>query len=143
MLAPRIQDRQSFASDLPSKYAGRKAQKDFVAGPRDEEMCNEQYAMRRANGDWFALDDHGRLRRPVLRSRSEAMRARARNSEMLRFKRVDSTSALSMTRHPAKTEGAACFWPVSNPPINLSRGSPSRARAACLAQTRGRGTAVR
>jgi len=38
------------------------------------------YALQRANGDWFALDDHGRFRVPVFRSSSEAMVARARDS---------------------------------------------------------------
>ena len=49
---------------------------------------SSMYAMRRANGDWFALDDHGRLRVPVFRSRSEARQAHACNWGMLLFKTV-------------------------------------------------------
>jgi len=26
------------------------------------------YAMRRANGDWFAVDDNGRMRMPIFKS---------------------------------------------------------------------------
>ena len=46
------------------------------------------YAMRRANGDWFALDDHGRLRVPVFRNDRAAMAARSRHWGMLLFKPV-------------------------------------------------------
>jgi hypothetical protein len=36
----------------------------------------EIYAMRRANGDWFALEDHARLQVPLFHSSHEAMMAR-------------------------------------------------------------------
>jgi len=35
------------------------------------------YAMRRANGDWFALDDSGRFRVPVFSSQRGGMLTRA------------------------------------------------------------------
>ena len=37
------------------------------------------YAMRRANGDWFAFEEHGNLRVPVFGSSHAAMQARALN----------------------------------------------------------------
>ena len=46
------------------------------------------YAMRRANGDWFAFDDHGRFLVPIFHTSGDAMIARARNTDMLLFKPV-------------------------------------------------------
>jgi hypothetical protein len=79
--------------------------------------------MQRANGDWFAFDDHGRFFVPVFRSISEAMQARARNLGMLLFRPVmlDERALKELT---PTGEGAACFWLVDNPSINLSRGRP-------------------
>ncbi|MDX6692789.1 MAG: hypothetical protein QOF02_392 [Blastocatellia bacterium] len=82
----------------------------------------ELYALQRANGDWFAVKDQGRLRMPVFRSSSEAMQARARNMGMLLFKpvRLDESALDDIT----SDEGAACFWLVDNPSANLSRSRP-------------------
>ena len=44
------------------------------------------YGMRRANGDWFAFIDHGRLSVPVYRNRDDAQEAHARNPGMLLFR---------------------------------------------------------
>jgi len=41
--------------------------------------------MRRANGDWFALDDDGKPRVPLFHSSHDAFMARLRNFEMLLF----------------------------------------------------------
>jgi len=82
------------------------------------------YAMQRANGDWFALEDYGRLRVPVFRSTSEAMQARWCNSEMLLFKPVVLDERALNDLAPTKTEGNAGYWLVSNPSINLKRGRP-------------------
>jgi hypothetical protein len=82
------------------------------------------YAMRRANGDWFALDEDGRLRVPVFSSSSHAMEARTRNPGMLLFKPVIlDEGALDDI---AATEGdhTAGYWLVSNPSISLRRGRP-------------------
>jgi hypothetical protein len=82
------------------------------------------YGMQRANGDWFALDDHGRLRMPVFRNSNDAMLARNRNAGMLLFKPVLlSEPALSDIVH-TETEGAPCFWLVNNPSVNLRHGDP-------------------
>ena len=81
------------------------------------------YAMQRANGDWFAVKNDGRLRVPVFRSNGEAMTARARNSGMMLFKPVmldeHKLDDLSST-----DTGTACFWLVSNPSLNLNHGHP-------------------
>ena len=82
------------------------------------------YAMQRANGDWFALDDYGRLRMPVFRSSSAAMSARSRHPGMLLFKpMVFDERALQGL---AAEEGGSdlCFWLVDDPSSNLSRGRP-------------------
>jgi hypothetical protein len=81
------------------------------------------YALRRANGDWFAVKDEGRLRMPVFRSSSEAMQARARNMGMLLFKPVmlDESALAEIT---SADEGEACFWLVDNPSANLRSSRP-------------------
>jgi hypothetical protein len=81
------------------------------------------YAMQRANGDWFAVKDQGRLRVPVFRSNGEAMQARARNLGMMLFKPavLDERALNDLT---STDKGGACFWLVNNPEVNLSRGHP-------------------
>ena len=49
---------------------------------------SDVYAMQRANGDWFALDDHGGLRVPLFHCSYDAMIARLRNFGLLLFKPV-------------------------------------------------------
>ena len=85
---------------------------------------NSMYAMQRANGDWFALDYHGRLRVPVFGSSNEAMQARARNWGMLLFKPVRLDEHALDDLAPTEREKAAGFWLVDNPSTNLSRGYP-------------------
>jgi hypothetical protein len=46
------------------------------------------YAMQRANGDVFALDNEGRFCVPLFHSSRDAMTARMRNGDMLLFKPV-------------------------------------------------------
>jgi len=81
------------------------------------------YAMRRANGDWFALDDHGLSRVPVFRSSPEAMLARSRDPGMECFRPVviDEFAFRNLT---TTDQGTACFWLVENPSIKLNRGRP-------------------
>jgi hypothetical protein len=81
------------------------------------------YVMQRANGDWFAVKDEGRLRAPVFRSKSEAMQARARNAGMTLFTPtvLDERALDELT---SNGEGGACFWLVDNPSVNLNRGRP-------------------
>ena len=81
------------------------------------------YAMQRANGDWFALDDHGLFRVPVFRSTSDAMLARSRDPGMECFRPVviDECAFRNLT---TTDQGTACFWLVENPSIKLHRGRP-------------------
>jgi hypothetical protein len=82
------------------------------------------YAMQRANGDWFAFLDNGRLRVPVFHSTSEAMEARWCNPGMLLFKPVVLDERALNDLAPTETEDNAAYWLVSNPSINLKRGLP-------------------
>ena len=79
------------------------------------------FAMRRANGDWFALDDQGSFRVPVFHSSGDAMLARSRDPGMECFKPVvlDTAAFLNLT---TTDEGKACFWLVADPLMKLSRG---------------------
>ncbi len=85
---------------------------------------NSMYAMQRANGDWFAFDDHGRLRVPVFRSRSEARQAHARNWGMLLFEPMVLDKGALKDLSQTGAQGVASFWLVDNPSINLNRGRP-------------------
>ncbi|MDQ3821515.1 MAG: hypothetical protein M3362_28075 [Acidobacteriota bacterium] len=82
------------------------------------------YAMQRANGDWFALDDYGRLRVPVFRSPNDAMEARSRHPGMLLFKPVVLDERALNDLAPTGEEDSAGYWMVSNPLIKLRRGRP-------------------
>lgn len=50
------------------------------------------YAMRRADGDWFALDDRGGCRVPVFRSGRDGMLARVSHTGMLLFQPAGATT---------------------------------------------------
>jgi hypothetical protein len=81
------------------------------------------FAMRRANGDWFALDDQGSFRVPVFHSSAEAMLARSRDTGMECFKPIvlDAAAFKNLT---TTDEGKACFWLVADPLLKLSKGRP-------------------
>jgi hypothetical protein len=81
------------------------------------------FAMRRANGDWFALDDDGAFRVPVFQSSSEAMLARSRETGMECFRPVvlDAAAFKNLT---TTDEGKASFWLVADPLMKLSHGRP-------------------
>jgi hypothetical protein len=80
---------------------------------------SDLFAMRRANGDWFALDDHGAFGVPVFRSIGEAMLARTRHSGMECFRPVilDRAAFDNLTH----SEDAS-FWLIDNPLVKLRRG---------------------
>jgi hypothetical protein len=82
---------------------------------------SDLFAMRRANGDWFALDDHGALGVPVFRSFGEAMLARTRHADMECFRPVilDRAAFDNLTR---SDDGNASFWLIDNPLVKLRRG---------------------
>jgi hypothetical protein len=82
---------------------------------------NILYAMRRANGDWFALDDQGSFRVPVFHSSGAAMLARSRDASMECFRPVELDAA-AFNNLTNTDEGKACFWLVADPLRKLSRG---------------------
>ncbi|MDX6559380.1 MAG: hypothetical protein QOF72_2429 [Blastocatellia bacterium] len=83
---------------------------------------NTMYAMQRANGDWFALDQREGFRVPIFSSNREAMQARAFNIEMLVFKPVliSETALLDLT--PVLGQRATHFWLVNDACVNMKRG---------------------
>ena len=78
--------------------------------------------MRRANGDWFALDDHGRFRVPLFHSSQAAMMARWGHLGMFLFKPVALNARLLKEMIPAGTAADVDFWLVDEPFISLKRG---------------------
>ena len=78
---------------------------------------NSFYGMRRANGDWFALDDDGHLRMPIFRSSNDAMIAHSRDTGMECFRPVAfDAQALEKLR---KAEGDTSFFVVADPSRKL------------------------
>jgi len=79
------------------------------------------FAMRRANGDWFALDDNGNFRVPVFHNSAAAMVARSRETGMECFRPVllDESAFKNLTTTDG---GKACFWLVEDPLMKLKRG---------------------
>ncbi len=80
------------------------------------------YVMQRANGDVFALDDHGRFRVPLFNSSRDAFQARLRNFGMLLFKPVPLDTGLLKQLVPLSSAEEVDFWLVNDPLINLNRG---------------------
>lgn len=79
------------------------------------------YGMRRANGDWFAVDDDGQLRMLIFKSSGDAMIARSRDSGMECFRPVAfDVSALERLK---RTDSAtASFLIVGDPSRNMKYG---------------------
>jgi len=80
------------------------------------------YAMQRANGDWFALDQSEGFRVPIFSSNREAMQARAFNVEMLVFKPVLVDERAIENLAPANGQRPAHFWLVNDACLNMKRG---------------------
>lgn len=77
--------------------------------------------MRRANSDWFALDDNGSFRVPIFYSSSSAMTARMQDSGMECFRPVllDEPAFMDLTTTDG---GKASFWLITDPLLRLSKG---------------------
>lgn len=84
---------------------------------------NNIFAMRRANGDWFAFDDRGRFLVPIFRSSSDAMISRSHNLDMLLFKPVALDTRLLKQLMPAGGKGDVDFRMVNDPGAKLNRGT--------------------
>ena len=77
--------------------------------------------MRRANSDWYALNDKGSFRVPIFHSSSSAMTARMQDSGMKCFRPVllDEPAFRDLTTTDG---GKASFWLITDPLLRLSRG---------------------
>jgi len=77
--------------------------------------------MRRANSDWFALDDNGSFRVPIFYSSSSAMTARMRNPGMECFRPIllDEPAFMDLT---TTDNGKASFWLITDPLLRLNKG---------------------
>ena len=84
------------------------------------------FAMQRANGDWFALDHHGRLRVPLFHSSQDAMIARLHNFGLLVFKPVVLDSRFLKKIVPLPGEDEVYFCMVDDPFASLNRGTTLR-----------------
>ena len=80
------------------------------------------YAMRRANGDWFALEHQGRLRVPVYRSRNDAWNAHLRYSGMLLFRPLRLDEGMLHDLAATDERDDVCFWLVDSSSHNLRQG---------------------
>jgi hypothetical protein len=80
------------------------------------------FVLQRANGDVFALEDHGRFRVPLFNSSSDAFLARLRNFGMLLFKPVPLDAGLLKKLVTVGGAAEVDFWLVSDPLTNLNRG---------------------
>lgn len=94
----------------------------MVATKENEKLLMSLYAMQRANGDVFALDDRGRFRVPVFHSSHDAITARLRNFGMLLFKPVALDARLLKEIAPVGGAAEVEFWLVDDPLIHLNRG---------------------
>ncbi len=79
------------------------------------------YAMRRANGDWFAVADKDDLRMPIFKSSGDAMIARSRDSGMECFRPVMFDARL--LEDLRRTDGdSAAFLMIADPSRHLKHG---------------------
>jgi len=79
------------------------------------------YAMRRANGDWYAVTDKSNLRMPIFKSSGDAMIARLRDSGMECFRPVtfDAHAFEQLRRTDGQT---ASFLMIADPSRHLKHG---------------------
>jgi hypothetical protein len=82
------------------------------------------YGMRRANGDWFTLEDHERFRVPLFHSSHDAMMARLRNLGMLLFEPVALDARLLKEIKPPAGGSNVDLFIVDDPFASLNQGSP-------------------
>jgi len=79
------------------------------------------YAMRRANGDWFAVADNGDLRVPIFKSTADATTARLRDTGMECFRPV--LFNVRAFEELKRTDGnTASFLMIADPSRHLKHG---------------------
>ena len=91
------------------------------------------YAMRRANGDWFAHEVNGRLHLPLFHTVHDALISRLHNFGMLLFQPV-AFNAPMLEQLDSKSGGDNVdFCMIENPFVSLKRGHLlARAQLASL-----------
>jgi hypothetical protein len=80
------------------------------------------YAMQRANGDVFALDNKGRFCVPLFHSSRDAITARMRNQEMRLFKPVALEARFLRKIKPKDSQNNVDLLLVKDPLRSLKRG---------------------
>jgi hypothetical protein len=80
------------------------------------------YAMQRANGDVFALDDNGGFCVPLFHSSNDAMTARSRNVDMLLFKPIALDDRLLREIAPQRGASDVSLLLVKDPLRDLKHG---------------------
>jgi hypothetical protein len=80
--------------------------------------------MRRANGDWFALENQARMMVPLFHSSHDALMARLRNVGMLVFQPVALDARLLKEIISVHGGPPATFCLVNDPFASLSLGWP-------------------
>jgi hypothetical protein len=85
---------------------------------------SDLYAMRRANGDCFAIEGRGRVRVPLFRNTQAALMARLRNFGMLLFRPVVLDAQLLKEIVTVGSESEVDFCLVNDPFASLELGSP-------------------
>lgn len=80
------------------------------------------YAMRGANGDWFALEEEDKLLVPLFHSGHDAFMAALQNVEMQPFLPIALDATL--LREIVECPGEVHFCMVNNPFASLKRGIP-------------------
>lgn len=82
---------------------------------------NSFFGMRRANGDWFAVDDNGQLRMLIFRSSGDAMIARSRDNGMECFRPV-AFDAIALEELKRTDGDTASFLIIADPSRKLKFG---------------------
>lgn len=91
------------------------------------------FAMRRANGDWFALDERGRFRVPLFSSPWDGVLARVNHWGLRLFRPVALDGRALEELVPPDGVGDVDFWLVETPFTSLHRGrSLDRAQLSLL-----------
>ena len=94
--------------------------RDLLWREGSERVMTDIYAMRRANGEWFALEHDGGLHVPVFHSTHDAFMARLRTVEMLLFTPIALDAEMLIEIVDGRSQVDFCM--VNNPFASLSRG---------------------
>ena len=94
------------------------------------------YAMRRANGDWFAHEVNGRLRIPLFHTMHDAFMSRLHNFGMQPFEPVTFNARLLKEIDSKGAGRNVDFCMIDDPFVNLKRAElVDRSRLSLLMRT--------